>query len=145
MGRHLLIATHGGMAGGIKESLGVLVGNTENITAINCFTQECEPKSVMAEFFANLPPEDELIVLTDIMGGSVNQMFMEHLDKRQFHLITGINLPLVLQVALCFDETASVDFILEAIELAKCEIKYVNHALKDYLDEHACDVEEELF
>jgi mannose/fructose-specific phosphotransferase system component IIA len=132
--RQLLIATHGSMAGGIKESLGILVGNTENITVINCFTEEINPKQVIADYFENLSCDDELIVMTDIMGGSVNQMFMAYLDSRAFHLISGINLSLVLQIALCFDDTVTPEFIEEIIEISKSEIKYVNKEVANFAE-----------
>ena len=100
MARQILIATHASMAAGIKDSLGILAGNTDNITVINCFTEVPNPKPVIEEFFNNLPEEDELIVMTDLMAGSVNQMFMNYVPQRKFHLITGTNLPMALK-SLC--------------------------------------------
>ena len=126
MARQILIATHDSMAAGIKDSLGILAGNTDNITVINCFTEVPNPKPVIEEFFNNLPEEDELIVMTDLMAGSVNQMFMNYVPQRKFHLITGTNLPMALQIALCFEEEVTVDYIMESIAMAKEEIKYVN-------------------
>ena len=126
MARQILIATHASMAAGIKDSLGILAGNTDNITVINCFTEVPNPKPVIEEFFNNLPEEDELIVMTDLMAGSVNQMFMNYVPQRKFHLITGTNLPMALQIALCFEEEVTVDYIMESIAMAKEEIKYVN-------------------
>lgn len=139
MARRFFIATHGAMAGGIKESLDILVGNTDNITILNCFTETKNPKPVIDAFFENLRDEDELIVLTDILMGSINQMFMHHLESRPFHLITGINLPLVLQMVLCFDDAVTEDFILATIEAAKGEIKYVNREYKNFVANQADD------
>ncbi len=145
MARHLLIATHAGFAGGIKQALDILVGNTQNVTYINCFTDVPEPRQVVADYFCNLPVEEELIVLTDLMGGSVNQIFMGYLPTRSFHLITGINLALVLQIALCFDDTMTAEYILEAIEMAKEEIKYVNHAVESFAEAESGEGDNDLF
>jgi mannose/fructose-specific phosphotransferase system component IIA len=145
MSRHLLIATHAGLARGFMEALDILVGNTSNITVINCFTEVPEPRSVIAEYFSGIQEEDELIVMTDLMGGSVNQIFMGYLPERSFHLITGINLPLVLQIALCFEDTVTVDFINETIELAKNEIKYVNHEVALFSASGSDDKDADLF
>lgn len=126
MARKILIATHASMAAGIKDSLGILAGNTENITVINCFTEVPNPKPVIEEYFGSLAEDDELIVMTDLMAGSVNQMFMNYVPERKFHLITGTNLPMALQIALCFEDEVSEEYIMQSIEMAKDEIKYVN-------------------
>ena len=57
----------------------------------------------------------ELVVLTDILGGSVNNEFMGLLDKYNFHLITGINLALLFEVVTCpaEDLTANLPSIVE--------------------------------
>ena len=57
----------------------------------------------------------ELVVLTDILGGSVNNEFMGLLDKYNFHLITGLNLALLFEVVTCpaEDLTANLPSIVE--------------------------------
>ena len=54
-------------------------------------------------------------MLTDILGGSVNNEFMGLLDKYNFHLITGINLALLFEVVTCpaEDLTANLPSIVE--------------------------------
>ncbi len=145
MARQFFIATHGGMARGIKESLDILVGNTENVTVINCFTDVPDPKPFIDEFFKNLSDDDELIVLTDILAGSINQIFIHHLPQRPFHLITGINLPLVLQMALCFDDEVTENFIMDTIEASKNEIKYVNREIEAFAATDSTTQEDDLF
>jgi len=141
MARKILIATHASMAAGVKDSLGILAGNTDNITVINCFTEVPNPKPVIEEYFNNLAEDDELIVMTDLMAGSVNQMFMNYVPTHKFHLITGTNLPLALQIALCFEDEISEDYINETIALAKEEIKYVNAEMSKFDN----DDEDDLF
>lgn len=41
-----------------------------------------------------------VIVLTDLCGGSVNRMFMAQLCHYRFHLISNMNLGLLLELAL---------------------------------------------
>ena len=54
-------------------------------------------------------------MLTDILGGSVNNEFMGLLDKYNFHLITGLNLALLFEVVTCpaEDLTANLPSIVE--------------------------------
>ncbi len=47
----------------------------------------------MKEIIDALCDDEELIVTTDIFGGSVNNEFMKYLSKSNIHLIAGVNLP----------------------------------------------------
>ena len=132
MARKIFIATHGKMAEGIRDSLSVFLEDTRHIAVINCFTETKDPGPVLEAYFAGLEEEDELIVLTDLMAGSVNQMMMPYLEKRPFHLLTGINLPLALQVALCMEERVTKEFLEESVRQAQGEIRYVNEEMERF-------------
>lgn len=141
MARKILIATHGRMAAGIRDSLSVFLEDTRHIAVINCFTETKDPSPVLEAYFADLEEEDELIVMTDLMAGSVNQMLMAHLEKRPFHLLTGVNLPLAMQVALCMDEQVTKEFLRESILQAQGEIRYVNDEIDRFANqEHEDDL-----
>ena len=145
MARKYLIATHATMAAGIRETLGILAGDTSNISVINAFTEDKDPKSTIEAFLAETPEEDELIVMTDLMAGSVNQMFMPHLSRKNFHVVTGVNLPVVLQLVMNFDDVMTEDYILETIEQAKSEIQYVNKAVAEFVANDTDDDDDDLF
>ncbi len=134
MKRKILIATHGKLASGFKDALKIIIGDNENITVLNAFSQVENPKDEIKSFLENLTKEDELVVFTDLMGGSVNQMFMQYLHKYNMHLITGINLPLLCQLMLSENITEQV--ILDSIEMAKTEIKYVNKEVEKQMVEN---------
>lgn len=134
MKRKILIATHGKLASRFKDALKIIIGDNENITVLNAFSQVENPKDEIKSFLENLTKEDELLVFTDLMGGSVNQMLMQYLHKYNMHLITGINLPLLCQLMLSENITEQV--ILDSIEMAKKEIKYVNKEVEQQMVEN---------
>ena len=74
---------------------------------------------------AALSGTDEVVVLTDAYGGSVNQRFSRFASDR-IHVIAGVNLPLAMTVALARpDEKLDFDALVNE---ARQQIIYVNGA-----------------
>ncbi|WP_272947202.1 PTS sugar transporter subunit IIA [Sporolactobacillus inulinus] len=71
--------------------------------------------------------KDEVVVFTDLLGGSVNQSFAKYTARPHFHVITGINLPIVLTIALKPDDTyLTAEQIRSSLDEAKEQLIYVN-------------------
>ena len=100
MKRNFVIATHGTFATGIYESLKIIVGEQENVHLLNAFVDSNDIEGPINEILAKIPQEEELIVCTDVFGGSVNNAWMKRLDRENLYLITGTNLPLLMQLFL---------------------------------------------
>ena len=75
------------------------------------------------EFFEK-HKEDRIIVFTDLMGGSVNQKLMEYAKQDNVTLVTGTNLPVLMQVMLA-DDDVSEEEIETYIEEARGELQMV--------------------
>lgn len=87
-----------------------------------------------------LQPEDELIVITDLFGGSVNNEFTSLLTNtdKKIYLISGMNLALVMNLVVNKDEDADLEsMIKDCIEESKGMMIYCNDLLKqeDVVDE----------
>ena len=77
---------------------------------------------------------EDILVFTDLLGGSVNQEFVKQL-KPNVHLITGMNLPVIMALLLQLEnQELSESLITQAIEEAKNQIIYVNHFLQETVD-----------
>ena len=126
MARTTIIATHGKLADGFRDSLNILATDSSDIITINAFSVDTNPKKTITALIQSIPQEDTVLIFTDLMCGSVNQMFLPLMGQRKMHLITGINLALVCQLVLCPDDLLTEEFIREAVELSRQEIKYVN-------------------
>ena len=101
---HYIIASHGHMAAGIYDSLKLIIGeqpNTEVITAYVDVVNDVVPKVKQA--VESVPESENLVVFTDILGGSVNNEFMKYLSRDNFYLFAGMNLPLLMQLFLADD------------------------------------------
>ncbi|MGX2944503.1 PTS sugar transporter subunit IIA [Enterococcus alishanensis] len=122
--RKILIATHGYFADGINSSLKLLVGEREEVTVINAYVDESDVTLQYEAFFQTLQPTDEVIVFTDLYGGSVNQQLFKHTEKNQAILITGFNLPIILEILLSPD-VVTPDKAKQLVEACREELKVV--------------------
>ena len=122
--KQILIATHGKMASGIRYTAELIVGKLAEITTIDAYvTPEDNVEEQFRTFFAE-HENDRIIVFTDLMGGSVNQKLMEYAKKDNISLITGTNLPVLIQVMLAGDDVTEEE-IEEYIEEARSELQMV--------------------
>ncbi|MGI6608288.1 MAG: PTS sugar transporter subunit IIA [Erysipelotrichaceae bacterium] len=132
--KKIIIATHGYMAKGIKSSLEILFGNVENVIDINGFTSECEnPEKVLNELLKEYE-DNEIVIMTDIYFGSINQLFIREKMKRNLMVISGINLPLVLEILTSIDRINNEEDLKRVAEVAKDSIKVVEK-LDIHIDE----------
>lgn len=75
--KKILIMTHGELASGFAHTLKMIVGDIADVEALSAYTTpgydlEKEIKKVMDA----LSEDDELLVVTDLYGGSVNNEWM---------------------------------------------------------------------
>ena len=79
---------------------------------------------------ARFPAQDELIVITDIFAGSVNNEFCSFfLSRPRFHLLSGLNLPLIIDLLISAAEDDTEKLITEALTNAKESIQYCNQTI----------------
>ena len=144
-----LIATHGFLADGFKSSINVLMGEeiADKIDTINAFIEggTNNPKAEIEKYCSELKQDDDLIIITDLMYGSVNQFALPYAENNNIHIISGANFPLICEIIskLTFgseevEDKASV--INEAIEKAREQIIYAKN-----LDSKEEDNEEDFF
>ncbi len=128
--RKFLIATHGTLASGIKSSLDIIIGATENLFLMQAYVDE--NKSLEAEILAfveTLGNEDVLIVFTDLLGGSVTNQILQYGLRDKVHVLAGFNLGLIMEILLSDTETPVEQVIGEAITNAREQMVYVNKLL----------------
>ena len=123
--KQILIATHGKMASGIRYTAELIVGKMDEITTIDAYvTPEDNVEKKFEEYFAQ-HENDRIFVFTDLMGGSVNQKLLGYSQKENVTLITGTNLPVLMQVMMA-DDDVTEDEIREFIDDAREELQVVD-------------------
>ena len=129
---HIVVATHGYFAKGILDSIKLICGEQENITYFCAYVDgesmedgDSEITNKLENLLDSFPKEDEVVVLVDLLGGSVCNEFIKMTGHRPFHLIAGLNLGLLMQFVFTSEELTK-EKINEIIGEARQSIVYVN-------------------
>ncbi|PST32850.1 PTS sugar transporter subunit IIA [Enterocloster lavalensis] len=123
--RRFVIASHHRMARGLKETLEFLTSRPD-IVDISAYVDERDLDGQIREAFAGFGPEDEVVIMTDMLGGSVNQKFCQYMSDR-CHLICGVNLPCALSLVLQPEDVPLTrEAVRSVVEEAKNHLIYVN-------------------
>lgn len=132
MKKKLLIATHSTFAEGIKNAMELVTGTQDAVCALCAYTDDMsEVETPVRHIMEDLSPDEELIVATDIFGGSVNNEFMKYLTKKNVHLISGVNLPLLFELTAALDDVSDTKKAVKtAIDNARDQMKYCNLLLE---------------
>lgn len=126
--RRFIFASHHKLAYGLKDTVDFLTGATKTIYDINAYLDD-ETKdidTVVAELFASFDDEDEVVVLVDMMGGSVYQKFYPFISEK-VHVICGMNLPMALSFVLASEEECLTSEKVEQVLMdCKNQLVHVN-------------------
>ncbi|QAA21764.1 PTS sugar transporter subunit IIA [Sporolactobacillus terrae] len=116
--KKILVASHGQLADGVKSSLSILVGNTDSIRFINAYVTKEDIDESLNTFFSSVSEDDEVIIFTDLLGGSVNQKVTLRAQKHHAFIIAGFNLPIILEV-LFLPEPITKETLNQKIETCR--------------------------
>jgi len=125
----LIITGHGNFATGLYSSMKLIAGDQEEVIAVDfeCGQGSEDIKNNIKNAIDTLK-SDNILILTDLAGGSpfnVCALLSEENKDKTIKVISGTNLPMLLEVALskeCIE-------ILDLVELAKFAAK---EGVKEY-------------
>ena len=140
--KHIILVSHGQFASGLKSAIGVVMGMADEITALGL--EEGKDIKTFREKFLEIlnqiPKEDEIILLCDIIGGSPFTSSAELLRQEGFLerslILTGMNMPVLVQLLLQKDDSA--------LEQLKSEVKAISAGTIQIFEEESEDEDEEL-
>jgi fructoselysine and glucoselysine-specific PTS system IIA component len=125
--RKFLITAHGKLASGIKSSLDIIIGETENVFVIDAYVDGNKSiEDELKKILENIKPEDELIVFSDLMGGSITNQVLRCALKENVHVVSGMNLPLLIDLIMADTDLPVTDTIENSLKAAREQIVYVN-------------------
>lgn len=133
----LLLASHGSLAEGMITAMDMILGKNHTARGYGLDTYE-NPDQIAAEIekvMAENP--DTYLLLTDIKGGSVYNELLKFGTKKNVYILSGMNLPLCLELALLEDQeqlTEKIQMIVDNSRMgieAFYEEKMKNQQLED--------------
>jgi PTS system mannose-specific IIA component len=137
--RKILLASHGHLASGLKSSVEILTGDSSAITAVDAYVDDSDYTEAIRDFIDACGPDDEAVIFTDILGGSVFQkVALLEPEKHGVVHVTGMNLAVVMECLLTPDPltTENVDAIARE---AAGQLKRVNVSAQTSQQESADD------
>jgi PTS system mannose-specific IIA component len=122
------------MAQGLKDTLQFITGDAtkDDIIEMSAYLDNEPIETKVQKIMADFDPATEVIILTDMMAGSVNQKFFVYRTRPHTQIISGMNLPLALALAMePKTDYISNDRIKAIIDQAKDAIVYINELQVD--------------
>lgn len=120
----LFLSSHGHLASGMKSSVEILSGSNDRLTVFDAYVNEENVKDVLDHYFETIvKPEDEVILLSDLYGGSVNQVMYLYLNRPHTTLIAGVNLALVLELSV--RESVTKEELQKLVEQSRTMLRIV--------------------
>lgn len=124
----IFLATHGHMASGMKSSINILMGSSDDLTAFDAYIpgEETSVGEKADEFLSGLQEGETALLISDMYGGSVNQALSLYSERENVYVITGITLSLLLEL-MCHTEEKQIseDQLESYIESARALTKLV--------------------
>lgn len=99
--REVIIASHHRFAQGLADTL-TFLGAKNKFHILCTYTDDNDQIPLgeqVKELFNVLNDSEEILILTDILQGSVNQAFYPYMNEHCF-LVTGVNVALALELCL---------------------------------------------
>lgn len=113
----LLLGSHGHLASGMATAIEILAGPQPHLTILDAYVDQRNIDEELKAYFASVPSEETVVMLSDLYGGSVNQKMYLYLERPHTYLIAGVNLALVLE--LCMQSEVSLTTLHQLTEQSR--------------------------
>ncbi|MEL4013434.1 PTS sugar transporter subunit IIA [Dryocola clanedunensis] len=131
--RHVYVASHGQFARGLVDSLSLLIGDEHGIRPVCAYGDDITTTEQLDRTLEQLIAEangEEVVVFTDLLGGSVNNCATRALmHHRNVYVVAGVNLTLLLEFLLCEEESTEAA-VVYATHAARESIVFINALIK---------------
>lgn len=133
---NVLVITHGSLSEGLKDTSEMIIGSSSDL-----YTISLDPGMGHEDLTAqidkvrsNLSPQDDLLILLDLFGGSPAIACARALqDDVGIDVVTGVNLPMFLEVMMNREKLTRRELVDLAIMSGKEGILNLRESLKDQL------------
>lgn len=121
----IILISHGDLAAGLCSTLTNFFGARNVYSA--CVSLENGTAGLhetIETYFEEWGADEKVVICSDIKGGSANQSVFQYISRPNTLLVSGMNLALVLQLAL--KEDITVEELRQVIEEAKNDMVLLN-------------------
>jgi PTS system mannose-specific IIA component len=94
----VVVATHGKLAEELIRTAEAVVGKIEQIAPVSIVAAAPDVRADLKAAIQKVDQGEGVLLLTDIYGGSPTNLCLSFLTERQVEVVTGVNLPMLLQL-----------------------------------------------
>lgn len=129
----IILASHGDLAKGMKDTLSMIIGDVSMVEAFSSYRNEdINVREAVEKIVKEKYSEADIFIFTDILGGSVNTEMMSLIKEYpKIHVISGMNLPIVISVATQVEEV-SESLLQQIIQESQQGIVDCNKLLNEF-------------
>lgn len=135
--KHFVIATHGHFSRELIRSAALIMGDGPEILHL-CMCETTTGEEIRSQIRQKLEKcgqEDQVIMMTDVLGGSICTLCSEFLADSRVHVLAGVNMPMLLTVLGSWEFMDTEELIQEAVRSGREGICYVNSMQADTEEE----------
>lgn len=115
----LIVATHGNFASGIISSVNLIAGEQNDLIGVNFVEGQSseELKQNLEKAISDISC-DEILILTDLMGGTpfnISSTISTSTDNKKIKVVSGMNLPMLMEAVFSRDQT-DLDSLITVIK-----------------------------
>lgn len=93
----IFLSSHGRFASGIRSSCEILLGAQQNLTVFDAYVDNDTVQEHLDDFYKTVSAEDQVLLCSDLYGGSVNQSMYPYLQKPNTRLVSGVNMTFMMK------------------------------------------------
>ena len=122
--RYIVLMSDGTMASGIKNTVELITGTHENLISYDAYVDGHNDVKKFISDLLEKHVKDEIILVTDVLGGSVNNEALMFNSYSNVYVISGMNAPLVINLIIS-DEVDTRELIQRSIFESKDMIQFL--------------------
>jgi len=128
----IIIVSHGQYAKVMLESAQLIAGEQDHICTFGLELGESvdQLRDEISNTIEKVQKNGEVLILTDMFSGSPFNVVVSLMQYHSFYHITGINLPILLEILLSRDTSSAEELCEEILEKAKDTVIDVNKYLE---------------
>jgi PTS system mannose-specific IIA component len=129
----VVIATHGKLAEELIRTAEAVVGEIEQIVPVSIVATSPDVRGDLKAAIQKVDQGQGVLLLTDIFGGSPTNLCLSFLTERQVEVVTGVNLPMLLQLPSARLKGNIVEVAQKLVDAGQKSVAHASEALRRML------------
>jgi len=121
----VVVATHGKLAEELIRTAEAVVGMLAQVRPVSVVATAPDNRSQLKEAIKSVDTGEGVLLLTDFLGGSPNNLCVSFVEERRVEIVTGVNLPMLFKLEQL--RASGKPIVVVAQELAEAGRNAIGH------------------